>query len=234
MMRRGLGVTEQVRAVVPEWSVPLFELAAMFGDELLVIGVLLLYAGTNAYGSFRRGDETLLSDRTAFVLAVVLGGLALTLLLKTAFGFSRPPAELQAVPRESEGFPSGHTMAATVLWMALALWTTRSTVRRRLAGASVLIAVVAFSRLALGVHYLVDVLASVVFGVGYLVLAAILTDRDPAKAFSGAALLGTVALVVTGGSTDGVLAFVGCVGGAAGWWILSRPAVRAVVASVSS
>ncbi|EMA47099.1 phosphatase PAP2 family protein [Halobiforma nitratireducens] len=233
-MTRGVGVTELLRETLPEWSVRVFEFTALLGDEFLVGGVLLALASLDAYRSFRRGDDRLITDRTAFILAVVLGGLALTLTLKTAFGLPRPPESLQAVPRESEGFPSGHTMAATILWTSLALWTTRSTRRKRLALAAGPIAVVAFSRLALGVHFLVDVIASVGFGVGYLLLAAKLTDGEPSNAFVGAAVLGTVALVVTGGSTDGWLAFVGCLGGAVAWWIITRPTVRELWVSVSS
>ncbi|AXR77722.1 phosphatase PAP2 family protein [Natrarchaeobaculum sulfurireducens] len=227
-MNRDIGVTELFRTHLPEWTVPVFELVSMLGDELVVVVVLLVLAGVDAYRSFERGSGQVLSDRTAFVIAVVLGGLALTLVLKTAFGFSRPPEPLQAVPRESSGFPSGHTMAAAILWTALALWSARFTRRSRLLAAAGGIALVAVSRLALGVHYLVDVVASVLFGVGMLLLAARLTRGDPEAAFAGAAVLGTLALIVTGATTDGWLAFVGCVGAAGGWWILNRPRVRAL------
>ena len=227
-MNRDIGVTELLRTHLPEWTVPVFELVSMLGDELVVVAVLLVLAGADAYRSFERGSGQVLSDRTAFVIAVVLGGLALTLVLKTAFGFSRPPESLQAVPRESSGFPSGYTMAATILWTALALWSTRFTRRSRLLAATGGIALVAVSRLALGVHYFVDVVASVVFGVGMLVLAVRLTRGDPETAFAGSAALGALALIVTGATTDGWLAFVGCVGAAGGWWILNRPRVRAL------
>ncbi|THE63740.1 phosphatase PAP2 family protein [Salinadaptatus halalkaliphilus] len=225
-MNRDVGVTELIRPSLPEWSVPLFELVAILGDGFLVVGVLVLIVGHDAYRSLEDGTEQLLTDRTAFVVAVVFGGLALTLVLKTAFGASRPPASLQAVSRTGDGFPSGHTMAATVLWTTLALWGTHSTRQRRLATASIAVALVAVSRLALGVHFLVDVVASVLFGVAFLLLAALLTRRDPGRAFLGAAVLGTTALLVTGGTTDGWLAFLGCGGSALGWWAISRPAVR--------
>lgn len=230
-MNRDVGVTELIRAALPEWTVPVFEVAASLGDAFVAAGVLLAFVGADAYRCVRRGSARPVSDRAAFVLAVVLGGLALTLVLKAAFGLSRPPASLQAVPREGEGFPSGHTMAATILWTALALWGGRSATRRRLAVAAVAVGVVGLSRLALGVHYLVDVLASVGFGLAYLFLAAALTGRDPARAFAGAALLGALAVATTAGSADGWLAFVGCVGGAAGWWVLARSRVRRLWAS---
>ncbi|SDK66238.1 phosphatase PAP2 family protein [Natronorubrum texcoconense] len=230
---RSVGVTEYIRDVLPEWSVQLFELAALLGDELVVVGVLLVFVTADVYRSVRRGSDRLVSDRVAFVSAVVLGGLALTLVVKTTLGFPRPPESLQAVPREGDGFPSGHTMAATVLWGALALWGARFTGRQRFGLAAVLVGLVGFSRLALGVHYLVDVLASVGLGIGYLVLAAAVTGREPRLAFAGAAVLGGVAVLSTGGDADGWLAFVGCVGGAVGWWLTTLPSVRAAWQSVT-
>ncbi|WP_440771384.1 phosphatase PAP2 family protein [Natronorubrum sp. DTA28] len=230
---RSVGVTEYIRDVLPEWSVPLFELAALFGDELVVVGVLLVFVTADLYRSVRRGSDRLVSDRVAFVSAVVLGGLALTLVVKTTLGFPRPPESVQAVPREGDGFPSGHTMAATVLWGALALWGARFTRRQRFGLAAILVGLVGFSRLALGVHYLVDVLASVGLGIGYLVLVAVVTGREPRLAFAGAAVLGGVAVLSTGGDADGWLAFVGCVGGAVGWWLTTLPSVRAAWQSVT-
>jgi len=227
-MNRDLGITRLIRDALPEWSLPLFELTALLGDELVVVGVLCLLALIESYRSFRRGDDQPLSDRTGFVLALVLGGLAFTLILKTVFDAPRPPASLQAVPREGEGFPSGHTMAATILWTSLALWTTRGTLTLRLLAATLLIALVAFSRLALGVHFVSDVVASVVFGAVYILLVSRLTDHRPMATFGGAVLLGTGALVVTGGSANGWLAFIGCTGGAIAWWVLTLESVRQV------
>ncbi|WP_306058689.1 phosphatase PAP2 family protein [Natronococcus wangiae] len=178
-----------------------------------------------AYGSVRRGSDRLVSDRTGFIVAAVLGGLALTLVLQSAFGFSRPPSSVQAISREGGGFPSGHTMAATVFWGALALWGERFTVRKRAAAATLVIGLVGFSRLALGVHYLVDVVASVWFGIGYLALAAHLTGYRPTRAFAVAASFGILAVLITGGTTDGWLASIGCLGGAAGWWAVTRPSL---------
>lgn len=227
-MNRDAGVTESIRTALPEWTIPFFELVTLLGDELVVVGVLLVIAGVEAVRSVRAGSDRLLTDRTAFVVAVVLGGLALTLVLKTASDLPRPPSSLQVRAREGSGFPSGHTMAATVLWTALALWGRRFTWRARLLWASVAVALVGFSRLALGVHYFVDVVASVAFGLGFLFVAARLTRGDPETAFAGSAALGTLALLLTGATTDGWLAFVGCVGAAGGWWVLNSPRVRAL------
>ncbi|RQG91507.1 phosphatase PAP2 family protein [Natrarchaeobius halalkaliphilus] len=225
-MNRDVGVTELIRTVLPEWAGPIFEITALLGDELVVVGVLGILVVVDVYRSADSGSDHLLSRETATLVAIVLGGLALTLVLKTTIDSPRPPASLQAVPREGTGFPSGHTMAATVLWVSLAYWSDRFSARGRLLIASIVIAVVGFSRLALGVHYLVDVVASVGFGVGYLLLAAKATGLEPMRAFATAGVLGVMALLVTAGSADGWLAFVGCIGGAGGWWLVNRPAVQ--------
>ncbi|MEY7849483.1 phosphatase PAP2 family protein [Natrarchaeobius sp. A-rgal3] len=232
-MNRSLGVTELIRRLIPEWTVPLFELTAVLGDELLVVGVLLGIGIVNVGRSIRNDDDRLLSADAATLLAIVLGGLALTLALKAALDFSRPPATMQAITRDGAGFPSGHTMAATILWGALAAWIDRGTPRVRMLLASAIVLLVGVSRLAVGVHYLVDVLASVGLGVGYLLVATRVVDGEPARAFAGAALLGVAALLITAGSTDGWLAFVGCVGAGAGWWTISRPTVRDRVVGVT-
>ncbi|WP_247001645.1 phosphatase PAP2 family protein [Halosolutus gelatinilyticus] len=225
-MDRDLGFTRAVRDALPEWTVPVFDAVALLGDEFVLAFVLVAIAAIDAYRSVKRGDERPISNEIGFVLAVVLGGLALTLVLKTSFGFSRPPESLQAIPRDGHGFPSGHTMAATVCWGALALWGTAFGRRERLLGASLAIGLVAASRLVLGVHYVVDVLAAIGFGAGYLLVVGRGLDGDPDAAFAIAAVLGILAAIITGGTAEGILATVGCVGGAACWWALNRPAAR--------
>ena len=232
-MDRDLGIMRAIRQTLPEWSVPIFEVTALLGDELLIVGVLLGYAAVDAYRSIRNGSERPLSRRTGFVLAVVLGGLAFTLILKASFGFSRPPESLQAVPRDGDGFPSGHTMAATICWGALALWGRVSSRRRRLLGAALVVVLVGLSRLALGVHYFADLVASVLFGTAFLLGAGAVLLDDPERAFAAAAVLGGLAVLVTSGATDGLLAFAGCIGGAVAWWLLDRPETRNLWATVT-
>lgn len=226
-MTRNLGVTEWVRRTLPEWAVPVFEAVTLLGDVFVVVAVLLAVAVADVGRSYRQGNVRPLRRRTAFVLGVVLGGLALTLILKAAFGLPRPPASVQAQPSGGDGFPSGHTMAAAILWCSLAYWLAPGTRRARWTGAAAIVALVGVSRLALGVHYLVDVLASVGFALGYLALVALTLRGDPRRAFALACVLGTLALFVTAARLDGLLAFVGCVGGAVAFWITERAAVVA-------
>lgn len=227
-MSRGVGVMEAVREWVPEWTLEGFAVLSLFGDLLVIVPILGVLYLVAVGRSLARGDQDqpLCSDRTAFLIAVVFGGLALIVLLKSVFAFPRPPAEWHAIEPSEHGFPSGHTMAATVFWGAIAAWLHLGERASRLAGAGLIVSLVGLSRLALGVHYLVDVLASMAFGVVYLAVIAWLTRGRPERAFGIAIVIAVLAVVVSNGSSRAVLALLGTVGGAAGWYVVERPVVR--------
>jgi membrane-associated phospholipid phosphatase len=122
----------------------------------------------------------LCTRRWYWLLALVLtvpGGMLLNVGLKLAFQRSRPTFADPAVVLSTYSFPSGHTMAATMLYGLLAVLTV-ATVRawrwRLFAGAisGVLILLVGFrfSRIYFGVHYLSDVLAATAAGIAWLTL----------------------------------------------------------------
>jgi undecaprenyl-diphosphatase len=108
----------------------------------------------------------------AALLPLVLGGAELlNLILKLSFHRERP--EVAFVHLDTYSFPSGHAMISTAAYGALAYlaWSRLETRRSRLtlvAGTSLLVALIGFSRLYLGVHYLSDVLAGVAGGVFWL------------------------------------------------------------------
>ncbi|WP_137288729.1 phosphatase PAP2 family protein [Natronorubrum halophilum] len=229
-MSRGIGVTETLRETLPEWTAPLFELAALGGDLLLIVPVLGLLYVTSVFVSLRRstdaGEGPLCSDRSAFVIAVVFGGLALIVLLKAALSLPRPPAELHAVSPSEYGFPSGHTMAATIFWGAIALWSTIGRQRARFAVAAAVVSLVGLSRLALGVHYLVDVVASIAFGLVYLAVVAGIANGRPGRAFVIAIAIAGIAVLVGGEHSRALLALAGSVGVGVSWWVLEQASVR--------
>lgn len=104
----------------------------------------------------------------AALLPVVLGGAELlNLILKLSF--HRPRPEVASVHLDTYSFPSGHAMISTAAYGALAyivcrrLCTTSGRVAL-VAGTAAFIALVCFSRLYLGVHYLSDVLGGVAAG----------------------------------------------------------------------
>lgn len=125
------------------------------------------------------GTAVALMARHSFyrLLAVTLtmgGGSLLNILLKHFFHRQRPVLENPLVTLSSFGFPSGHTMGATLLYGLLALLLAHSTrwgwSHRIFAfcAAALLIALVGISRIYLGAHYLTDVLGAIAVGLAWL------------------------------------------------------------------
>lgn len=111
----------------------------------------------------------------AAVIALAFGGAALVnALLKLAF--HRPRPEFSFVHLDTYSFPSGHAAVSTATFMTLAYLLCRrygSAAARALIGlsAATAIALVGFSRLYLGAHYLSDVLAGISFGFAWAMLS---------------------------------------------------------------
>lgn len=219
---------EAIRTSLPEWLLEAFVWVTLLGDLLLVAPALALFYLVDVGSSVRRGrrEEPLCSDRTASLIATVFGGLALVIFLESVFALPRPPAEYHVIEASEFGFPSGHTMAATVFWGAIALWLPRGRRSVRLGVAGAIVLFVAVSRLALGVHYLVDVVASVAFGAIYLAVIARVARGRPLRAFLAALGIALAATVVAGANDRAVLALVGTVVGLVGWWLVERPPIR--------
>jgi undecaprenyl-diphosphatase len=114
----------------------------------------------------------------AALLPVVLGGAELlNVVLKLSF--HRPRPEVAFVHLDTYSFPSGHAMISTAAYGALAYlaWGKLQTPRARLAltaGTVLLVALICFSRLYLGVHYLSDVLGGAAAGAFWLAVSVAL------------------------------------------------------------
>jgi undecaprenyl-diphosphatase len=111
--------------------------------------------------------------RSLILVLTVPGGIALNLLLKTAFHRDRPLFEHPLLVLNSYSFPSGHTMGATLLYglaAVLGFYWVRTWRGRVGIGAAAISAVflVGLSRIALGVHFLSDVLGAVAAGLAWL------------------------------------------------------------------
>ncbi|MEJ7765534.1 MAG: phosphatase PAP2 family protein [Acidimicrobiales bacterium] len=111
-----------------------------------------------------------------FLLLVVGGELALANLIKAVVGRARPDLNPLA-GFSAPSFPSGHTATAAAAFAALALLVGRrrppSTRAVLAAAAAGLTALVACSRVLLGVHWTTDVLAGASLGWGWAALCSI-------------------------------------------------------------
>jgi membrane-associated phospholipid phosphatase len=117
----------------------------------------------------RRGREA------ALIVVTLVGAQLLTWILKAIFERPRPTFEDPVATASWFSFPSGHALSSIAVYGALAyvfvggIHSSRS--RASVACFALLVAVIGFSRLYLGVHYLTDVLAGYSAGLAWLLLA---------------------------------------------------------------
>ena len=120
---------------------------------------------------WRRGHTRL----AVFLVVTTLGGGLLDTLVKEAVGRPRPSLAEPVATARGKSFPSGHAMSSTVVYGSLLLVFLPVIGRRYrpvvLAGTVILVAAIGFSRLALGVHYITDVLGGFVLGGAWLALS---------------------------------------------------------------
>ncbi|PSP27480.1 phosphoesterase PA-phosphatase [Halobacteriales archaeon QH_2_65_14] len=175
-MSRGIGAFRSIQEVVPEWMAVVIALITQLGDGWF----LLLMLSVLYWTQVEQQDEILL------VSGVLACGVGLYRGLKFLFALPRPeqtlldPELLPSLVRPlyeltgfatGFGFPSGHATGATIAYFGLATVLTWSTPRRRFVAAGTIVALVCFSRVALGVHYLVDTVVGVALGGLLLVIS---------------------------------------------------------------
>jgi membrane-associated phospholipid phosphatase len=112
------------------------------------------------------------------LIVAVPGGMLLNELVKVLVQRQRPFLEGPFVDWSGYSFASGHTIGATLLYGQLALLIIPAMKARHWRAltfslATVLVVLVGFSRIALGAHYLTDVLAAIIFGIFWLAFCAI-------------------------------------------------------------
>ena len=144
------------------------------------LGVTIL-AAIVAVFLWRHGDRY-------WVLSLALavpGGLLLNVIVKNVIHRDRPVWDDPLLTLASPSFPSGHAAGATLFYGFLAaymVWRMKHPAGRALvvAGCVLMVALVGFSRIYLGVHYLSDVLGAVSLSSAWLVLCLV-TVRAIAK-----------------------------------------------------
>ncbi|WP_252698040.1 phosphatase PAP2 family protein [Natronosalvus vescus] len=218
---------EATRDAFPEWMAFLWAFFSSLGSVWFVAPAVVL--------------AFWFANRHRFLpwVATVIGGYALVVGAKGYVGLGRPgvgpaispevlPTALAVVYAplvevSSSSFPSGHAMAGTIIWCMLALETNVWSRRVRLIGAAAVVALIGFSRIALGLHYPVDVVVGIALALGYL--GAILATRrwaadhstvDPTSAtFATVTLIAALSWTI-GGQPDAAA----LLGGAVGLWLV--------------
>jgi len=213
---------------------PVFALVTQLGDPWVlftVVGTVYWLDGGPFVGAFDR-------ERGALFVALGLGATAVTTTLKEALQLPRPPATdaalaadwlpallaplyESAVTATGFGFPSGHAVGTTVVWGGLALLSDRGSRRHRLALAAGVVSFVSLSRVVLGVHYGVDVLAGITVGVGYLGVVLQVADT-PRRAFAVAAAVACVGVLTSGFTADGTRVLGATVAAALAWSLVGE------------
>ena len=113
------------------------------------------------------------------LLVAVPGGMLLNEWVKVLVHRQRPFLDGPFVDWSGYSFASGHTIGATLLYGQLLLFILPCLKSRHwrlmsVFGTACLIALVGFSRIALGAHFLTDVLAAIFFGIIWLALCVVL------------------------------------------------------------
>jgi len=221
---RGTGTVELVQGLLPDWSAVGFALLTQLGDPWFLVALLaVLYWRLPA----QRRDLALVGG--TYLIAV---GLYRSIKQVTTFPRpDRPLLEPASVPElvrplyeatafaGGYGFPSGHATGSAAVYLGLAAVLTVGTRRRRFVVSAALVAAIGFSRIALGLHYLIDVLAGFALGSAVVAFALVVRERrSDAGAVFAAAVASTGTYLAVGGVTSkSLLAVAAALGLAAGW-----------------
>ena len=113
-------------------------------------------------------------------VVAIPGGMLLNELVKILVHRHRPFIDGWYVDWSGYSFASGHTIGATLLYGQLALFIIPLINGRRgrvlvFSAATFVIVLVGFSRIALGAHYLTDVLAGIFLGTSWLTLCVLVS-----------------------------------------------------------
>jgi len=165
------------------------ELATWFHERLSPAFVAVLHAFTN-FGSGEWIGIAVFALVLFFVwkrwwpslvtlIVAVPGGMLLNEWVKILVQRQRPFVDGPFVDWSGYSFASGHTIGATLLYGQLLLFILPALKARHwrllsIVSAISMVALVGFSRIALGAHFLTDVLAAILFGIVWLALCVVL------------------------------------------------------------
>lgn len=203
-----LGVA--VRALVPEWLVPVFVAITTLGNVAVLFA---LFTVDYWFWDHRRG---------AHAVGLAIAGIGLVTALKFFFSIPRPPPSVTIVAASGYSFPSGHATMAAIGYGILAYDVRIGPRWLRYGAAGILIVLIALSRVVLGVHFVRDIVAGVLLGVAFLAVAIALTRHAPRPAFLLGLGLAGVAVVTSGASHDAIAVLGLSVGATLAWHLLDN------------
>lgn len=203
-------LVESITGAIPPWlAVVVFLLSYLGSIYVIAPGVMAAYIW---------GDRR----RTATWLGIVIAAYASFVFAKALIDTPRPdvepPLAREVVPAllvplydlavdfETGSFPSGHAVAVAVFWGLVTLDINWSTLGRRLLVGATVVALSGFSRVALGVHYVEDVIGGILVA---LVLLAVMLGVRERVADPVTAMLALALVPITGAALVGELVEAG-------------------------
>lgn len=149
-------------------TAPLTTIMLVISHLHATVSVTIITLAVCAYWWLKRRRYSVLT-----LLVAVFGGMLLNFLLKNLFLRPRPHLKSPLLTLTGYGFPSGHTMAATVLYVTLCVFVLSRLSARHwqlvaIVISALMIALVGFSRIYLGAHYLSDVLGAIAEGLAWV------------------------------------------------------------------
>jgi hypothetical protein len=199
-------LSRAIRETFPDAGAPLYEAVTTLGDPtFLTFGLAILY-----WAHAKRREETGAVVTYGFIAFGVIFG------LKAWFAMPRPPESVWLIETDGFGFPSGHAVAAVVIYGGLALeYGWRSDPLKAVA-ATLLVTAIAFSRVVIGVHYLGDIIVGGLVGLVVLLVGRELVGRDLTLGFGVGVVTAIPAIIVTDGGGTALGIAGACVGGLLG------------------
>jgi membrane-associated phospholipid phosphatase len=146
------------------WFVTTMKVITNSGSSLSWIVVLALVGFWLLYRRLYR--------LAAFLAVTMIGNSILNEAIKAAVGRTRPVLENPIATATGKSFPSGHTQSALVGYGILVLVFLPVVARRwrpvLVSIATIMVVLIGFSRIALGVHFLSDVVGGLIIGSAWL------------------------------------------------------------------
>lgn len=228
-MSRSIGGVESVQDVIPDWLAPVIAFFTQLGDIwFLVLLLAVLY-----------WKRVVPQEKVMAVGGMLAAGIGIYRSLKFIFELPRPEEPLldpELVPwiirplyeltafSSSYGFPSGHATTSTIVYFGLAEILDVGSRRLRYLCAAGLVAFIGMTRIALGLHFLVDIVVGTALGatilfVGFHAVRRISRDHITVLLFV-AIVLNTVYLFASNADIEAAIMFGAALGLFGGWQLI--------------